>query len=277
VNVARFRVLAVAMLALALAGCGTGHWTASPAASATASARPVATTSSGPTVWRTFPAGNFASMHLADSGRVLVIPVQVPPETSVCLRDFTARLKAFSPVMAYLTITFEEPTGPAAPPCALGPIKTTRIRLPAPLGSRQVSLDGGLETFWPTGPGVLSICATYGGTCVRAPATPPPATCSDASYSAAMVATAPPQDADYNAVGCDGHWLVLDVGWPGGPSGCDGPTCNSASTVTHWFFRAGPEGWIVIANSRTAGCADVHKAAPQFPTALCAGLRAVGP
>ena len=67
-----------------------------------------------------------------------------------------------------------------------------------------------------------------------------------------MVATAPPQDADFNAVGCDRHWLVLDGGWPGGPAGCDGPSCGQNMAVTHWFSRAGPDGWITIASSLTA-------------------------
>jgi hypothetical protein len=47
--------------------------------------------------------------------------------------------------------------------------------------------------------------------------------------------------------------------------------------VTHWFFRAGPHGWITIASALTAGCTRVHQVAPQFPTALCVGLPAVGP
>jgi hypothetical protein len=118
-------------------------------------------------------------------------------------------------------------------------------------------------------------CSNLGGACTF-PAVPP-ASCSDASYSAAMGATAPPQDAAYDAVGCDGRWLVLDVGWPGGPAGCDGPSCGSDSTVTRWFFRAGPQGWIVIASSLSAGCTRVLQVAPQFDTALCTNLPAVGP
>ena len=86
-----------------------------------------------------------------------------------------------------------------------------------------------------------------------------------------MVATAPPQDADFNAVGCDRHWLVLDVGWPGGPAGCDGASCGQNMAVTHWFSRAGPDGWITIASSLTAGCTRVHQVAPQFPAACAPG------
>jgi hypothetical protein len=78
-------------------------------------------------------------------------------------------------------------------------------------------------------------------------------------------------------VGCDGHWLVLDIGWPGGPSGCEGPSCAAGSATTHWFFRASAHGWTTIASSLTAGCTRVHQVAPQFPADLCKDLPAVGP
>jgi hypothetical protein len=87
---------------------------------------------------------------------------------------------------------------------------------------------------------------------------------------------APPEHSDYGAVGCDGRWLVLNVGWPGGPAGCGGPSCGAGSTVTHWFFRASRQGWIVVGNSLTAGCSRIHQEDPQFPADLCASLPAVG-
>jgi hypothetical protein len=92
-----------------------------------------------------------------------------------------------------------------------------------------------------------------------------------------MAATGPPQAATFGALGCDGRWLVLNAGWPGGPSGCDGPSCSMNMATTHWFFRASRHGWVVIASSLTGGCTRVHQVAPQFPTALCADLPAVGP
>jgi hypothetical protein len=55
------------------------------------------------------------------------------------------------------------------------------------------------------------------------------------------------------------------------------PLLHLGSVITHWFFRASVHGWIVIASSLTAGCTRVHQVAPQFPTALCADLPAVGP
>jgi len=273
-------IFALLVLVPLLAACGTVHAGAAPtdaAATITASASPAGAATSTETAWRTFPANDFVRMQLADSGRELVIPVQVPPENSECLRDFTARLRSFTQAAAYLAITFTEPvSGPYALRCPLGPVKTVRVTLPAPLGKRQVIVNN-LATFWSTSATALTLCGSAGTPCTPVPTSPPPASCSDVSYGWAMAATGPPEHADYNAVGCDGHWLVLDVGWPGGAAGCDGPSCGAGSTVTHWFFRASAKGWIVIANSLTAGCTRIHQVAPQFPTVLCAKLPAVGP
>jgi hypothetical protein len=90
-----------------------------------------------------------------------------------------------------------------------------------------------------------------------------------------MLSTGPPQDAVYSDRGCDGHWLVLDTGWPGGAAGCDGPSCGQDMAMTHWFFSAGPHGWMSIASSRAAGCTRVHQVAPAFPAKLCAALPAI--
>jgi hypothetical protein len=115
------------------------------------------------------------------------------------------------------------------------------------LGSRQVILNR-QETFRSVGTTLLTLCSDGGTARRHASPGPPPASCSDVSYSWAMLATGPPRDAAFTALGCDGRWLVLDVGWPGGPSGCDGPSCNLNMATTHWF-----------------------------PTALCTSLPAVGP
>jgi len=261
-NVVRIRVLAVAALALVLAGCGTVH-AGIPAASPSATA-----------TYRVaygFSGDQIVSVSLKDSGRVLAIAAQVPAGRTGCASGLSAKLIQWNP-SANITLTVES-WAPGMNACPSQQMETTGLTLPAALGKRDVVIDTA-GTFAPTTSTVLRRCSDLGGACTFPPV--PPASCSNPSYSAAMGATAPPQDADFNAVGCDSNWLVLNVGWPGGPSGCDGPTCNQGSTVTHWFFRAGPHGWIVIANSRTAGCTRVHQVVPQFPTALCAGLPAVG-
>lgn len=277
-------------LVLVLAACGSVHaGTASSDAATSATATATATTASpartavpAGAVWKTIPVGlNTVTIHLSGSGRVLLFPVQAPFGDRACLRDFRARLTAFRPAAVYVTIDYQAvltpgPDGLAGYGCPPGPVRTVRITLPAPLGHRQVVLDH-KATFWPAGAERLRLCGTGGTVCQPLPPWPPPASCTEISYGQAMAATYPPAHSDYDAVGCDGRWLVLNVGWPGGPAGCDGPSCGSGSTVTHWFFRASKRGWIIVASSRTAGCAGVHQAAPQFPTALCAGLPAFGP
>jgi hypothetical protein len=207
--------------------------------------------------------------------------VQAPFGNRACLRDFTARLTAFGSAVAYVTIDDQAPLTPgpdglASYGCPPGPVRMVRIKLPAPLGRRQVILNHA-ATFWSAGATRLTLCGAGETVCPPLPTGPPPASCTNISYGQAMGATAPPEHSDFDAVGCDGRWLVLDVGWPGGPAGCDGPSCGAGSTVTHWFFRASKRGWIVVANSLTAGCTRVHQEAPRFPAALCASLPAVGP
>jgi hypothetical protein len=140
-------------LALVLAACGSVHaGTASPDAATHAAAGPAAATAPAGATWRTFPAGlSTVTIHLAGSGRVLLIPVQAPFGDRACLRDFTARLTAFGSAVAYVTIDYQEaltpgPDGLAGYGCPPGPVRTVRIKLPAPLGHRQVILNH-QETF----------------------------------------------------------------------------------------------------------------------------------
>jgi hypothetical protein len=261
--VARFLVLASAVLALGLAGCGTvqaGLLAASPSPASTYR------------VTYGFSGDQIVSVSLEDSGRVLAVAAQVPAGRDGCASGLAATLIQWNP-SANITLTVQS-WAPGMDACRSHRVETTDLSLPAPLGKRDVVIDTS-GTFAPTKSTLMRRCSDLGGACTFPPV--PPASCGNASYSAAMVATAPPRDADFNAVGCDSRWLVLDVGWPGGPSGCDGPSCSQGSTVTHWFFRAGPHGWITIASSLTAGCTRVRQAAPQFPTALCVNLPAVGP
>jgi hypothetical protein len=260
----RFRVLAVVppALALVLTGCGTMH-----ALTSAGPARPA----SAYRVNYGFSGAQIISVSLEDSGRVLAIVAQVPAGRTGCASDLTAKLIQWNP-RAAITLTVQS-WGPDMEACPSHQVETTDLTLPAPLGKRDIVIDGS-GSFAPAKSALMRRCSDFGGICTFPPV--PPASCSGGSYSAAMVATYPPQDADFNAVGCDRGWLVLDVGWPGGASGCDGPSCGQGSTVTRWFFSAGPHGWIVIGNSRTAGCGRIQQAYPRFPTALCAGLPAPG-
>ena len=198
-------------LALVLAACGSVHaGTASPdaATSATATpASPVRTAVPAGAVWKTIPVGlNTLTIHLAASGRVLLVPVQAPFGDRACLRDFRARLTAFRPAAAYVTIDYQAalipgPDGLAGYGCPPGPVRTVRITLPAPLGHRQVILDH-TATFWSAGAKRLRLCGTGGTVCQPLPPWPPPANCTAISYGQAMAATYPPAHSDYDAVGC---------------------------------------------------------------------------
>ena len=258
----RFLMLAVALLAVALAGCGTVN-----AGLPEAAANPTATYR----VAYGFSGGQIVSVSLKDSGRVLAIAAQVPAGREGCAGSLSATLIQWNP-SANITLTVES-WGPYMNACPSHRVETTDLRLPAPLGKRDVVIDTA-GTFAPSKSTLMRRCSNLGGACTFPRL--PPASCSFASYAAAMGATAPPRDATFDEVACDTRWLVLDVGWPGAPAGCDGPSCSSDSTVTRWFFRAGRDGWIVIASSLSGGCTRVLQVAPQFDTALCTNLPAVG-
>lgn len=261
---ARFRVLAVVVLALALAGCGTVHAGFLGASPSPASTYRVAYGFSGDQI---------VSVSVEDSGRVLAIAAQVPAGRDGCASDLSATLIQWSPLSADITLTVQS-WAPGMDACPSHQVETADLTLPGRLGTRDIVIDTS-ATFAPTKSALMRRCSDLGGACTFPPV--PPATCTDSSYGYAMLSTSPPEHAAYSELGCDGHWLVLDVGWPGGAAGCDGPSCSPDLAITHWFFRAGPHGWIVVASSLTAGCTQVHQVEPRFPTRLCSDLPAVGP
>jgi hypothetical protein len=261
--VARNGLLIAVILLLALAGCGTIH-----------AGEPGAAPSPALSLWRGwgFSGDQIVSVSVEHSARVLVIAAKVPAGQADCATDLTATLIGWVPTTADITLTFRSPWQGDLSKCPSLQVKTTDLNLPGQLGKRDIVIDTA-ATFAPTNTTIMRRCSDFGGACTFPPV--PPATCSDASYGYAMLSTGPPQDAAYSDRGCDGHWLVLDIGWPGGAAGCDGPSCGQDMAVTHWFFSAGPHGWVTIANSRTAGCTRVHQVEPAFPAKLCATLPAI--
>src|SRR5579859_945733 len=247
---------------LALAGCGTVHAGAPGAA---------ASPSPALSLWRTFgfSGDQIVSVTLEDSGRRLLIVAEVPAGGKLCASGLTAKLNEWTSLGANINLTFQSPFQGT---CPLQHPESTVLALPGPLGTRDIVIDGA-AVFAPTATAVMRRCSDMGGACTVPPV--PPATCTAVSYEAAMMSTGPAAGAVYSELGCDGQWLVLDVGWPGGAAGCDGPSCTPDLVSTHWFFRAGPHGWIVIANSRTAGCTRVHQVEPKFPSKLCATIPAL--
>lgn len=273
---ARIGVLAAALLALLLAGCGI--------VGAGAAAVGVRAPSPTPTRWVAYgpDSTQITSVSIDNSGRVLTIKAKVLAGQAGCARDLTAVLYKFDPKLA---AKLGEPTTPQAEyvtltyqslwqlRCPSTRVETARVTLPAPLGHLSVVINS-LTIYTPAHGPLLKLCGESGQDfCGPFPVIP--ATCTDSSYGQAMQSTGPPQGATYWVRGCDGHWLVLDIGWPGGPAGCDAP-CHPAMTATRTFFKAGSKGWITVAVSQTAGCTQAHHWVPQFPSSLCASLPAPG-
>ena len=222
------RAFAVTLLTLLLAGCGTVH------AGAGAAGYPGA--SATPTFWGSYGPGGaqFASVRVGSSGRILAVAAQMPAGRDGCERDLTASVTDFTPTGAYLTIGFQSRLADVKGACTWR-VMTVRVRLPAPLGQREVMINSDTTTvFAPSHGALLRRCGEYGCGPFKPP---PPASCTTASCQQAMLSTGPAADAVYGVLGCDGRWLVLNVGWPGGPAGCDDPSCSpdlvSAASITH--------------------------------------------
>jgi hypothetical protein len=263
----RIVALAVAVLALLLAGCGTVH------AGTGIAGGPA--TSASPAQWPTYGPSDdqLVSPRADSSGRILTVGVQMPTGRYGCERDLAGKVTKFDQTYAFVSITYQSRLWLDARACPWR-VVTVRISLPAPLGQRNVYFNG--DTIFLASHGKLILqCQALNGAGCGIPSTPVPASCTGPSFQQAMAETAPPTDAVYGVLGCDARWLALSVGWPGGAAGCDGPSCGSDMASTYWFFRAGPQGWETITASRTAGCGQVHKTEPQFPARLCAALPAL--
>jgi hypothetical protein len=269
--VVRFGGAAVTVLALLLAGCGSLHAVTGATGHSLALASPGG--------WNTYgPIGTqIVSGKVDSSGRVLTVRVQMATGQYGCERDLTGTVTNFGSTMVDVAITYQSRLWNAPRACPWRDM-TVSVRLPAPLGQREVTFNGVFPSFAPHDGVLIRQCAGSGlpDDGCRKPLPLPPASCTSPSYGEAMDATGPPMHSIYGVLGCDSHWLVLNVGWPGGAVGCDGPSCGPDVVTTRWFFRASPHGWLIITRSLTAGCTQVHKVAPQFPGKLCASLPAPG-
>lgn len=78
--------------------------------------------------------------------------------------------------------------------------------------------------------------------------------------------------------GCDGNWLVVDIDRSVGmcPPVDGQSACSVPANVTRFYLEWRSENWLQFAGTRNAGCADVKAKRPDFPTALCENLPAVG-
>ncbi|MET8769078.1 hypothetical protein [Streptomyces sp. NPDC004658] len=253
--------LLCAVAALLLSGCGT-H-VAGRGASATAT---------GPIPWTLTAPSRIAAARIGADHRTVSIDAQVPSGEHPCVRN----LKAVDtdaeygtvPGTVHVQISFTSPSLDPRSGCVGETTATARVRLPKPLGDRELVVDND-TVFTADGakPPALRMCGRLG-------CHPPAAGCTPASYDQALIAAGAPMHAYRDAEHCDGRWLVLDFSWRTGPacdSGDENPACSSR-LGDRWFFRAERSGWKPVFETAAGGCAAVRRRVPRFPTALCAEL-----
>jgi hypothetical protein len=164
------------------------------------------------------------------------------------------------------------PSGDRRSGCTKTTTAKTRVRLPEPLGERELVV-GNDVVFTAAGakPPALRLCGDLG-------CTPAATGCTVPSYEQALKAVGAPAHTYRDAEHCDGRWLVLDFSWRTGPV-C-GDTTSGACTSRlgdRWFFKAEKSGWKSFFRTSEGGCQDVQDREPAFPTALCASLEPLSP
>jgi hypothetical protein len=225
----------------------------------------------GPVTWTTSAPSEVTGARLGADHRTLSLDVRVPSGPRPCVRDLKAvdtdKMYGSVPGTVRVQITFSSPDGRSSG-CTKEKTATARVRLPQPLGERELVVDYN-TVFTADGaePPALRLCGRLG-------CHPPATGCTAASYEQAMIAVDAPTHSYRGAEHCDGKWLVLDFSWRTGPACGDDtkdPACSS-SLGDRYFFRAKRSGWEPFFTSAAGGCAAVQRREPAFPTALCASL-----
>ncbi|MEU6515997.1 hypothetical protein [Streptomyces sp. NPDC046978] len=205
--------------------------------------------------------------HLSDDRRTLFLDTQVPSGTHACVRELKAVLTEPMTDLVRVQVTFTSPSADRASGCTKESRATAKVRLPEPLGDREVVVDY-YTVFTAHGaePPALRLCGELG-------CTPPTTGCTAASYEQALMAVGAPDHTSQDSEKCDGKWLVLDFSWRTGPACGDstGPACSSR-LGDRWFFRAKKSGWAPMLRTSAGGCRDVQRKEPAFPTSLCVSL-----
>lgn len=199
--------------------------------------------------------------------RTLLLDTRVPSGAAACVRDLEAVLTNPMTDLVRVRLTFVSPSGDRASGCIEERKATAKLKLPEPLGDRDVVVDN-FTHFTRDGakPPALRLCGELG--CY-----PAPTGCTSASYRQAVHVTDVAMHTSRSGEKCDGKWLVMDLSTRMGPA-CEGSTAPgcSARQVTRWFYRADKTGWRPVARTTAGGCQDVHRVEPAFPGALCATL-----
>ncbi|WP_240799417.1 hypothetical protein [Streptomyces sp. A0958] len=220
-----------------------------------------------PIAWTTMQPASVTGVRLGEDDRTLLVDTSVPSGAAACVRDLKAVLTDPMTDLVRVQITFVSPSGDRSSGCTKESGATAKVKLPEPLGDRDVVVDN-YTRFTSDGAEApaLRLCGELG-------CTPPATGCTTGSYEQAVKATDVPTHTSRDAERCDGKWLVLDLSSRMGPA-CAGdtdPACSSR-LGDRWFYRAEKSGWKPIARTTAGGCGDVQRVEPAFPSALCATL-----
>jgi hypothetical protein len=260
------RDLAARFAALVLALMSSQVLTACAAPGAGGRARPTVT--SPPPSWAIAAPSQVTAIRQSGDQTRLTIDLTMPAALGdhECWRNLAGGVDDFSEKSTLIQVTAEMWSDPRC-----GHSTTTEsvaVDLPAPLGARTVNVNNSTLGGYiadPVGSPTLRYC--YGFRC----GPPHPATCDGSSVHDAAAGTEVDPHARYTLRGCDGHWLVLDFTWTGGPA-CDNACPTMGGSTARWFYRGTNQGWQAIVSTTAAGCAPVLAVEPAFPTALCDGL-----
>ncbi|WP_307170164.1 hypothetical protein [Streptomyces sp. B3I7] len=191
----------------------------------------------------------------------------MPSGADACVRGLKAVLTVPMTDLARVQLTFVSPSGDRASGCTKEREATAKVKLPEPLGDRDVVVDNYTRfTLDGAEPPALRLCGELG-------CTPPATGCTAASYEQALRAVDAPEHTYRDSEQCDGKWLVLDFSWRTGPAcaGSTEPGCSSR-LGDRWFYRAKKSGWDPFFRTASGGCRAVRRAEPDFPARLCASL-----
>ncbi|MEU6378426.1 hypothetical protein [Streptomyces sp. NPDC046909] len=211
--------------------------------------------------------------ELGTDGRTVTIAVDVPSGPNPCVRDLKAELTEPVANTVPVQVTFTSPSGDRGSGCTKSTTAKARVKLPEPLGDRElvVGYPGAVFTADGAKPPALRLCGDLG-------CTPAATGCTTGSYEQAVKAVDSPAHTYRDAEHCDGKWLVLDISWPTGPV-CGDPGNDGCAPHLgdRWFYKAEESGWKPFFRTATGGCQAVQDREPDFPTALCAPLEPLAP
>jgi hypothetical protein len=126
-------------------------------------------TATGPIPWTTMEPSAVTGAPLADDHRTLTLETRVPSGERACVRELKAVVTDSVPRTVWVQITYSSPSSDRRSGCTGERPATTRVRLPGPLGHRNLIVDNAVQ-FTADGatPPALRLCGRLG---CRPPAT----------------------------------------------------------------------------------------------------------